>query len=102
MALDGIIGQVRIDLADTSAVDQAISDEVIIAKINRNYLLLTEKVERRIQEYTPTACGFASIAAATMGPFILTDLDWYDVVEAYVNNTSASTIYGRELSIRPL
>jgi hypothetical protein len=96
MALTGIIGQARIDCADTDEVDPAVEDDIYTSIINEYYLLWHQKVERRTTEVSPTDSGLTFTAGLTV--VTTTPTDWIEIVEAYVVS-AAGDVFGTPMEI---
>lgn len=91
-----IIDEVRIDLGETSLVDQAIDDDRIITKVNKYYILTHIRDEKRIARVTATASGYTFAANDTVKTG--TPTDWYEIVKAF-RVASAGSVFGAPLEV---
>jgi hypothetical protein len=98
LPLSGMIGQMRIYMADTDSNDPAMSDSICTSILNKWYYLWHERVERRLVSVTATASGFSFAQAATSATS--TPTNWYEIAEAY-KASGVGVEYGAPLEIVP-
>lgn len=99
MPLTGMVGEARVDCADTDTVDPAADDSVYTAKINKYYLLTHARDEKRITEQTATQTGYSVTANTKV--MTGTPTNWYEIVQAF-RVSAVGNVYGAPLAIRPV
>ena len=99
MPLSGMVGEARMDCADTDSVDPAVYDSIYTTKINKYYLLTHARDEKRIVEVSATDSGYTFTAALKVKTG--TPTNWYEISQAF-RVSAVGSIYGTPLSIRPV
>lgn len=99
MPFSGMIGEVRVDIADTDAVDPALDDSVITTKLNKYYLLTFARDTRRVVEQTATQTGYSFAQGDKVKTG--TPTNWFEIAQAF-RVSAVGSVYGTPLAIRPV
>jgi hypothetical protein len=92
-----MITAARRDCVDTDSVDPAFADAIYLTKLNKYYLMWSQKIEQRITVLTPTQSGLTY--AASDATKTTTPVNIFEIVEAH-STSGASVTLGTPLEPR--